>query len=184
MESAVETVGEVLEAFVTVGRRATTDPAYWQEILDTASKRKLESAEARAAFRDAFRDVRYLFAGKTGCILQGYSFISRSADIDLYVDPAQDNRERLITALEKLGFDLTREQLITLRHEPKSVKRLSGRFEINLIFCLDGIDSFKGAWSRRVLVEGQPIASELDLTAYKKAAGRINGLTTATSRRP
>ena len=49
--------------------------------------------------------VRYMFFGKSGAILLGYS--DTTQDVDLYVEKRQENREKLAAALLELGFRLT-----------------------------------------------------------------------------
>jgi hypothetical protein len=49
--------------------------------------------------------VMYLFFGKAGAIMLGYS--DTTQDVDLYVDKRAANCEKLVAALLELGFRLT-----------------------------------------------------------------------------
>jgi hypothetical protein len=65
------------------------------------------------AVRDVFlrHGVRYLFFGKSGAILLGYS--DTTQDVDLFVDKQSPNGERLVAALPELG-QLDRKALAAL----------------------------------------------------------------------
>jgi hypothetical protein len=52
--------------------------------------------------------VKYLFFGKSGAILLGYS--DTTQDVDLYVEKQTANCERLPAALVDLGFRLTEQE--------------------------------------------------------------------------
>ena len=60
--------------------------------------------------RDAFlrHGVRYLFIGKSGAILLGFSDTTQDADV--FPDRTPENGRALVTALAELGFELTSEQ--------------------------------------------------------------------------
>ena len=49
--------------------------------------------------------VKYLFLGKSGATLLGYSDTTQA--VDLYVDKHRENCERLVESLLELGFLLT-----------------------------------------------------------------------------
>lgn len=52
--------------------------------------------------------VKYLFFGKSGAILLGYS--DTTQDADLYLDKQGENCEKLVAALLELGFRLTQKE--------------------------------------------------------------------------
>ena len=74
--------------------------------------------------RDAFarHGVRYLFIGKSGAVLLGYS--DTTQDVDPFVEKSPENGKRAAAALAELGFDLTPEQraeveFVQIRHRPR-----------------------------------------------------------------
>ncbi len=122
--------------------------------------------------RDALarHGVRYLFIGKSGALLLGYS--DTTQDVDLYVEKRLENGKRLAAALAELGFDLTPEQSAEVERGKDFVQLRDGPFNIDLIFAPDGIESFEEAWTRRVDVEGFPVCHLDDIIRSKEAAGR------------
>lgn len=52
--------------------------------------------------------VRYLFFGKSGAILLGYS--DTTQDVDLYLEKRGENCEKVANALLELGFPLTEKE--------------------------------------------------------------------------
>ncbi len=115
-------------------------------------------------------EVRYLFFGKSGAILLGYS--DTTQDVDLYVEKDPENCLRLVTALLELGFPLTEAQQEEIRRGKDFVQLRNGPFDLDLIFAPDGIDSFEDAWKRRVVKEGFPVADIDDIIQSKRAANR------------
>jgi hypothetical protein len=122
--------------------------------------------------RDSFvrHDVRYLFIGKSGAILMGYPDTTQDADV--YVEKSLQNGESLVIALRELGFDLTDEQAADVRRGRDFVQLKNGPFDLDLIFAPDGIETFEGAWRRRIEVEGFMVCSLDDIIASKEAANR------------
>ena len=64
--------------------------------------------------RDVFKrhGVKYLFFGKSGAILLGFSDTTR---VEVFVEKHADNCEQLATALSELGFRLTEQQTQEIR---------------------------------------------------------------------
>ncbi len=122
--------------------------------------------------RDAFarHNVRYLFIGKSGAILMGYPDTTQDADV--YVEKSLQNGKSLVIALRELGFDLTDEQAADVRRGRDFVQLKNGPFDLDLIFAPDGIETFEGAWRRRIEVEGFMVCSLDDIIASKEAANR------------
>ncbi len=122
--------------------------------------------------RDSFvrHDVRYLFIGKSGAILMGYPDTTQDADV--YVEKSLQNGESLVIALRELGFDLTDEQAADVRRGRDFVQLKNGPFDLDLIFAPDGIETFEGAWRRRIEVEDFMVCSLDDIIASKEAANR------------
>ncbi len=122
--------------------------------------------------RDAFsrHQVRYLFLGKSGAILLG--FPDTTQDADLFVEKSEANGSALILALQDIGFELTNEQALEIRHGKDFVQLKNGPFDLDLVFAPDGIETFALAWSRRVEIEGFPVCHIDDIIASKSATGR------------
>jgi hypothetical protein len=114
--------------------------------------------------------VRYLFFGKSGAILLGYS--DTTQDVDLYVDKQANNCEKLAEALRELGFHLTEKELAEIGQGKDFIQLRNGPFDVDLIFAPDGVEHFEEAWRRRVNRHGFPIASLDDIIASKQAANR------------
>lgn len=122
--------------------------------------------------RDAFarHGVRYLFIGKSGAVLLGYS--DTTQDVDLFVEKSPENGKRLAAALAGLGFALTPEQTAEIERGKDFIQIRDGPFDVDLVFAPDGIESFDEAWERKVDVEGFPVCHPDDIIRSKEAAGR------------
>jgi len=114
--------------------------------------------------------VRYLFFGKSGAILLGYS--DTTQDVDLYVEKQAANCAKLVGALVELGFRLTAEEQQEIRRGKDFIQLRNGPFDLDLIFAPDGIERFDDAWQRRVEKHGFPVASIDDIVGSKQAANR------------
>ena len=114
--------------------------------------------------------VRYLFFGKYGAILQGYS--DTTQDVDLYVDKDSENCEKVLTALLELGFRLTEKEQEEVRRGKDFIQLRNGPFDMDLVFAPDGIERFEDAWKRRVERHGFPVANLDDIVGSKQAANR------------
>jgi hypothetical protein len=122
--------------------------------------------------RDAFQhhSIKYLFIGKSGAILLG--FPDTTQDADLYVEKNPANCERLVLALQDLGFPLTEQQAQEIQRGKDFIQLKNGPFDLDLIFAPDGIERFTDAWTRRVEVEGFPVCHIDDIVASKAATNR------------
>src|SRR5213594_2349801 len=114
--------------------------------------------------------VKYLFFGKSGAILLGYS--DTTQDVDLYVEKAGENCRRLADALIELGFRLSETEQNEIRQGKDFVQLRNGPFDLDLVFAPDGIERFDDAWKRRIERHGFPIASLDDIIGSKQAANR------------
>jgi hypothetical protein len=114
--------------------------------------------------------VRYLFFGKSGAILLGYS--DTTQDVDLYVEKEAKNCEKLVGALLELGFQLTENEQQEIGRGKDFVQLRNGPFDLDVIFAPDGIERFEDAWVRRVEKHGFPIANLDDIVGSKQAANR------------
>ncbi len=117
-------------------------------------------------------EVRYIVIGGVASVLHG---IPRATfDLDILIDPIEDNALRLLSALVDAGFGtatMTNAQEI-LAHE---ITVFNDRVRIDVQTRTPGI-TFADAWLRRktVTYQGQDffILSKEDLIASKQASGR------------
>jgi len=117
-------------------------------------------------------EVRYLVIGGVASVLHG---VPRATfDLDILIDPTDDNAQRLLSALMDAGFGtamMTNAQEI-LAHE---ITVFNDRVRIDVQTRTPGV-SFQDAWSRRktITYHGQDffILSKEDLIASKQASGR------------
>ena len=123
--------------------------------------------------RDTFarHNVRYLFIGKSGAILLGFS--DTTQDADLFAEKSPENGAALVKALKELGFELNDEQAAEIKRGKDFVQFKNGPFDLDLVFAPDGIETFAEAWERRVEVDGFPVCHPDDIVKSKEAANRI-----------
>lgn len=114
--------------------------------------------------------VKYLFFGRSGAILLGYS--DSTQDVDLYLDKDKDNLHKIVAGLKDLGFQLTPQEEDEVRRGKAFIQLRDGPFDLDLVFAPDGIERFEDAWKRRVENHGLPIANIDDIIASKQAANR------------
>jgi len=114
--------------------------------------------------------VKYLFFGKSGAILLGYS--DTTQDVDLYVEKQAANCSKLADALVELGFRLTEQEQQEIRRGKDFIQLRNGPFDLDLIFAPDGIERFEDAWNRRVERHGFPVANIDDIVGSKQVANR------------
>jgi hypothetical protein len=126
--------------------------------------------------RDAFakHNVRYLFIGKSGAVLLG--FPDTTQVVTIFVQKTLENGQRIVAALNELGFALTEQQALEIEQGRDFVQLKSGPFDLDLLYAPDGIERFEDAWSRRVEVEGFYVCSIDDIIASKVSAGRQKDL--------
>jgi hypothetical protein len=121
-----------------------------------------------AAF--ANHEVDYMFIGKSGAILLGYP--GTTQDVDVYPRKDPENGQRIIDALDDLGFALDE----NLKHEivrgKDFIQLKSGPFDIDLVFAPDGIESYEEAKIRMDTSTGFPVLNIRDIIASKRSAGR------------
>jgi hypothetical protein len=128
-----------------------------------------QAEELAAAF--AREGVDYLFIGKSGAILLGYP--DTTQDVALFMPRSVENAERVLRALETLGFELDPVLTVSILAGSEIVLLKAGPFALDLIHAPDGIESFEAAKSRSVLEGGRfPVASLDDIIASKRATGR------------
>lgn len=127
-----------------------------------------QAQEVAAAF--AAHQVDYMFIGKSGAILLGYP--GTTQDVDVYPRRDRENGERIIGALQELGFMLDQRLEEEILRGKDFIQIKSGPFDIDLVFAPDGIDSYEKAKSRMDTSSGFPVLNIRDIIASKRSAGR------------
>lgn len=126
----------------------------------------------------AKNDVRYLIVGAHA--VAHHARPRSTKDLDLWIEPTQDNGERVLAAIrEFMGSDLGL-QIQDLIKPGMIVQLGVAPHRIDLLNRIVGAPSFKQAWKRRVLgkyglVQTYYLSLE-DLIRAKKAAGRKRDL--------
>ena len=122
--------------------------------------------------RDVFKrhGVKYLFFGKSGAILLGFS--DTTQDVDVFVEKQAANCEKLVAALLELGFRLAGQEQEEIRRGKDFIQLRNGPFDLDLVFAPDGIERFEDAWKRHLEPQGFPVAHIDDIVASKEAANR------------
>lgn len=122
-------------------------------------------------------DVRYLVVGGYAVALHGHPRYTK--DLDIWIEPTQENAERLLDALNNFGFasldlkveDFTSDnQVIQLGYPPS---------RIDLLTSADGIE-FADSYTSKVIVELDGVATNFidlaHLKANKQSTGRLQDL--------
>jgi hypothetical protein len=118
----------------------------------------------------AAHEVDYMFIGKSGAILLGYP--GTTQDVDVYPRKDAENSQRIINALNELGFSLDHDVTAEIAQGKDFVQLKSGPFDIDLVFAPDGIESYDEAKSRIDMSTGFPVLNIRDIIASKRSAGR------------
>ena len=131
-----------------------------------------QAREIASAFAE--HNVEFLFIGKGGAIILGYP--AATQDVDIFPRKSAENGRRIIDALNELGFNIDEANAEKIIRGADFVQLNEGPFDVDLVFAPDGIETFNDAHSRRVVVDGLPVANIRDIIASKKAAGRQKDL--------
>ncbi len=115
--------------------------------------------------------VQYLFIGKSGAILLGYSDTTQDADI--FVKKDLQNTKYLVSALKELGFNLDEKMKKDILRGKDFIQLHNGPFDLDLIFAPDGIESFEDAWKRHLEIQGYPVCHPDDIIRSKEKANRV-----------
>lgn len=119
----------------------------------------------------AMHKVDYIIIGKGGAILYGYYGVTY--DIDIFPKKDLENGKRIVKALREIGFKISRDIEKEIIRGKDFIQIREGPFDIDIVFAPDGIESFKKAKSRYVLIDGKyPVASLKDIIKSKEEAGR------------
>lgn len=129
-------------------------------------------------FRDLLRSfnaagVRYLIVG--GYAVMIYTEPRYTKDLDLWIDPVEENAGRAIQALNDFGAP-TADIRATDFTEPEVFFQIGVEpVRVDIMTSVTGLD-FEGAWERRVIFdfggETAPVLSRRDILAAKVATGR------------
>jgi len=116
-------------------------------------------------------NVEYLFIGKFGAILYGYP--GTTQDIDIFPRKEKPNCEKLVVALEELGFHLDENLKEAILRGKDFIQIRGGPFPMDIIFAPDGIISFEDAKKRSKVIERDFFCASIDdIIESKKSAGR------------
>jgi hypothetical protein len=118
----------------------------------------------------ASHGVDYMFIGKSGAILLGYP--GTTQDVHVFPRKDRENGERIVSALNELGFQLDDDLTKEIVGGKDFVQIKSGPFDIDLVFAPDGIESYEEAKSRIDTSTGFPVLNIRDVIASKRSAGR------------
>jgi len=121
--------------------------------------------------------VRYLLVGGYAVILHGYP--RSTIDLDLWVDPSEDNARSIVDSCEGIGLIVPPVPAKCLA-APNQVIRIGiDPLRIDLITSLPGLE-FRSCWNRRhpMLIHGVevPVIDLASLRITKKASGRLQDL--------
>ncbi len=134
--------------------------------------RPLQAEEIARAFQN--EKVDYLFIGKSGAILLGYP--GTTQDVDVFPARSPENGRRIVTALRKIGFDISPELEREILAGKDFVQIKTGPFDLDLVFAPDGISSFAEAKARGLMEGIFRVANLRDIIASKRASGRQRDL--------
>jgi hypothetical protein len=115
--------------------------------------------------------ARYLFIGKGGAVLLGFS--DTTQDADLYVEKSADSSRAVVSALCELGFVLEASQKDEILCGKDFIQLRNGPFDLDLVFAPDGIERFEDAYRRSVDIDGIRVAHIDDIIRSKEAADRV-----------
>ena len=119
------------------------------------------------------RDVRFLVVGAYAMAAQGYP--RSTGDIDIWVEPSQENSRKVYGALAKFGAPLKNITQETFAQKDLIFQMGVQPRRIDIITCIDGVD-FDRAYSNRemILANGLkiPFLSSKDIIKNKQATGR------------
>lgn len=121
--------------------------------------------------------ARFLIVGGQAVIF--HSEPRYTKDIDLWVDPAPENAQRVWRALAKFGAALQGLDLAHFSNQRMVVQIGVEPNRVDLLMGMEGVD-FERAWKRRVKSAYGPAPvyyiGRTDLIRAKRAAGRVRDL--------
>jgi len=106
-----------------------------------------------------------------------HGYARATLDLDIFIEPTEENVARVRTALTEFGYDLTDVSLDELRTKKVLIRQYA--LETDVHPFVKGV-TFEDAWARRVndQIQGVPVAFACldDLIRMKEAAGRPKDL--------
>jgi hypothetical protein len=118
-------------------------------------------------------NIEYMLLGGGAAILQGFNYTTE--DIDIYPEKSKSNCEKIVLALQELGFELNDEQTKELL-QGKDFVQFDDPFEVDFVFSPDGFNSYKEAKKYKKYIEDYPVLSIDGIILSKKAANRKKDL--------
>jgi predicted nucleotidyltransferase len=134
-------------------------------------------------YKDFFRilnefQVRYILIGGYAVNLHGYS--RYTGDLDIWSDPVPENAERIISAIDKFGFQVEILKGKNLLNE-SPIKLTEGILKIEILSNIVGGFSFDEAYNRSTEVKVDNLSIKLisyqDLIANKEKSMRMKDAT-------
>ena len=123
------------------------------------------------------RNVRYLLVGGYAVNYHGHERATK--DFDLWIEPIEDNAQRVSLALQDFGFAASSVDPAKFTSEDKAFAFGREPFRVDLLTTLDGL-TFADCYERRVEAVLDdlrlPVLSRNDLLRNKRASGRPRDL--------
>lgn len=164
----------------------TGDYAHTMSALKPSSKSEKNTTHGNLMFNQDFKEfiqllndnqVRYLVVGGYAVALHGYPRYTK--DIDIWVEMADENADRIVQALQQFGFGslgikkadfLEKDTIIQLGYPPR---------RIDLITSLPGVD-FENCFRAKIVVDMDGLMVHFmdleNLKKNKRASGRAQDL--------
>lgn len=114
-------------------------------------------------------NIEYMFLGGGAAILQGFNHTTQ--DIDIYPEKSKTNCEKIILALEELGFILNKKQKEEIL-KGKDFIQFDDPFELDFVFSPDGFNSYSEAKKYKKMIDSYPVMNLDGIIISKKAANR------------
>ena len=122
--------------------------------------------------------VQYILVG--GAAVHSHGYERYTGDVDLWVNPIQENMEKLFIAIREFGFDTS--SLVTHKFSEKDapIKLVEDGRKIDIIHHLTNAVTFEEAWAHVTKEKKEDfyfyLISYYHLLQIKKAAGRPKDL--------
>jgi len=118
-------------------------------------------------------NIEYMLLGGGAAILQGFNYTTE--DVDIYPEKSKSNCEKIVLALQELGFELNDKQTKEVL-QGKDFVQFDDPFEVDFVFSPDGFNSYKEAKKYKKYIEDYPVLSIDGIILSKKAANRKKDL--------
>ena len=122
-------------------------------------------------------EVEYLIVGGYAVAFHGYPRYTK--DLDIWINPSQQNAERIVKALKDFGFESLHFQTEDFMIPGQIIQLGYPPLRIDIVTSVDGLE-FKDAYPKRNMVDDSGITIKyIDLDSLKKnkqASGRKQDL--------